>query len=58
MIDRYLEYLSTVRRYSPRTVEIYRSVLEEYQRFTDCTDCTEISVQSVRSYEVYLMDVR
>ena len=34
MIDRYLTYLSTVRRYSPRTVEIYRSILEDYVAFS------------------------
>ena len=33
MIDRYLTYLSSVRRYSPRTVEIYRGVLEEFFAF-------------------------
>ena len=55
MIDRYLEYLAAVRRYSPRTVEIYRSVLEEYQSFSD-TDWKEISVQSVRSYDIHLLD--
>ncbi|MCR4859369.1 MAG: tyrosine-type recombinase/integrase [Bacteroidales bacterium] len=37
MIDRYIEYLSAVRRYSPRTVEIYRSVLEEYLAFVSRT---------------------
>ena len=55
MIDRYLTYLTSVRRYSPRTVEIYRGVLEEYMNHAG-TDWTEISVQSVRSYEVWLMD--
>ena len=30
MIERYLEYLSAIRRYSPRTVDIYRGVLEDY----------------------------
>ena len=55
MIDRYLEYLAAVRRYSPRTVEIYRGVLEEYFAFSG-TDWTEISVQSVRNYEVFLLD--
>ena len=34
MIGRYLEYLSSVRRYSPRTVEIYRGVLEDFLSFT------------------------
>ena len=33
MIDRYLEYLAAVRRYSPRTVEIYRGVLEDFLSF-------------------------
>ena len=33
MIDSYLQYLATIRRYSPRTVEIYRGVLEEYLAF-------------------------
>jgi len=33
MIDRYLTYLSTVRRYSPRTVEIYQGILEDFFSF-------------------------
>ncbi len=33
MIDAYLTYLSSIRRYSPRTVEIYRSILEDYIAF-------------------------
>ena len=38
MIDNYLQYLATIRRYSPRTVEIYRSVLEEYMGFMSSGD--------------------
>ena len=53
MIGRYLTYLSTIRRYSPRTVEIYRGVLEEY--FSFAGDAA-MDVQTIRSYEVYLMD--
>ena len=34
MIERYLTYLSTVRRYSPRTIEIYRDVLEQFLTFS------------------------
>ena len=30
MIERYLDYLSAIRRYSPRTIEIYRGVLEDF----------------------------
>ena len=33
MIERYLTYLATIRRYSPRTVDIYRSILEEFFSF-------------------------
>ena len=46
MIDRYIEYLSAVRRYSPRTCELYRSVLEEYLCF--CSDSVEPSKASAR----------
>ena len=34
MIERYLTYLATVRRYSPRTIEIYRDVLESFCIYT------------------------
>ena len=30
MIERYLDYLSAIRRYSPRTIDIYRGVLQEF----------------------------
>lgn len=53
MTDRYIEYLRTIRRYSPRTCEIYRSVLDGYFTFADTLDSTQI-----RNYEVYLMDDR
>ena len=33
MIERYLTYLSTIRRYSPSTIEIYRGVLEGFFSF-------------------------
>ena len=33
MIDRYLIYIASVRRYSPRTQQIYRSVLESFAAF-------------------------
>lgn len=53
MTDRYIEYLRTIRRYSPRTCEIYRGVLDGYFAFADTLDSTQI-----RNYEVYLMDDR
>ena len=30
MIERYLDYLSAIRRYSPRTIDIYRGVIEDF----------------------------
>ena len=44
MIDRYLTYLSSVRRYSPRTVEIYHGVLEDFYSFA--TSDTALAVAS------------
>ncbi len=63
MIDRYLTYLSSVRRYSPRTIEIYRGVLEDFLAFAslrgDFAALQEnLNVQTIRSYEVYLLDER
>ena len=41
MIERYLSYLSAIRRYSPRTVEIYRGVLEDFLAFALPDDAVE-----------------
>ena len=60
MLDKYINYISSVRRYSPRTCEIYRKVLESYMKQVGCGDSKDISSylthQLIRSYEVYLMD--
>lgn len=53
MTEDYLKYLGSVRRYSARTLEIYRSVLEGYNSFSDNA---LPGVQSVRAYEMHLMD--
>ena len=37
LIDKYILYVETVRRYSQRTRDIYRDVLTEYWRDYDCT---------------------
>ena len=57
----YLQYIANVRRYSPRTVEIYRGVLEEYCSFLELPEGSplekdNLGVQSLRAYEVYLLD--
>ena len=49
----YLEYIRTVRRYSPRTVEIYAAVLQKFEEFLDGAP---VSAQSVRAWEIHLLD--
>lgn len=52
-IDAFIDYVTGVRRFSPRTAEIYRDVLEEY-----ASQQTEISATALRNYEVWLLDKR
>jgi len=52
--DEFIAYIASVRRYSSRTVCIYRDVLTEFGRYAPEADCPNISL--LRSYEVYLMD--
>lgn len=61
--DKYIDYLRTVRRFSPRTCEIYEEVLSEYLRFCECpSEAPDLpsffNLQTMRSYEVYLMDTK
>ena len=56
-IDKYLKYLSSVRRYSPRTVEIYSDILVRY--LGHCGVAPEdvlkvLSVGDIRDYQVFL----
>jgi len=51
-LDRYIRHISSVRRYSPRTVEIYRSVLDGY--FARSGD--SLTPDAIRNYEVWLLD--
>ena len=50
MVDRYLEYLATVRRYSPRTVEIYRGILEECLAFVSSGDAPYSKVSARQDF--------
>lgn len=52
-IDEYLSYIATVRRYSPRTVELSRLALED---FASCGE--ELTPSGVRAWEVALLDRR
>lgn len=61
--DDYIGYISAVRRYSGRTVDLYRDVLREYISFASgrgaALPAAEIpDYQTLRSYEVYLLDDR
>lgn len=56
MIDRYIDYITSVRRYSPRTCAIYREVLEEFAEFSGISRDWKITPVQIRNYEVWLMD--
>ncbi len=60
LIDGYLAYISSVRRYSGRTVAIYRDILTGFRDFAGGEELLAASLKSslIRSYEVYLLDGR
>ncbi len=62
LTDKYITYISTVRRYSPRTVSIYSEILKDFSEYADAHSEDELlsslSPTIVRSYEVYLLDSR
>lgn len=55
LTDKYLQFISGIRRYSPRTQAIYRDVLTRYEAYSG--DFPEsVNVRSLRNYEMYLLD--
>lgn len=55
-IDAYIDYISGIRRYSVRTQQIYRDVLERFARYVEPEDLVQsLNAQIIRSYEVHLM---
>ena len=64
LVDAYIRYISSVRRYSPRTQDVYRCVLEEYAGYsidgepTDAALLSRLEPRFVRNYEVWLLDTR
>ena len=64
LIDKYIRYVETVRRYSPRTRDIYRDVLTEYAAYSleDPSSSDELAASlnptAVRNYEVHIMEDR
>ena len=60
----YIDYLRTVRRYSPRTQDIYAAVLSAFAAFALESDATDeallaaLTPTTLRNYEVHLLDER
>ena len=55
MTETFIRYITEVKRYSPRTQEIYRDVLERYGRFVEGKAEENLTPQLIRSYEADLM---
>lgn len=58
LIDEYITYVKEVRRYSPRTCELYSDILKEFSEFCDREILESLTPSMLRSYEVYLLDSR
>lgn len=64
LIERYLEYVRNVKRYSERTFAIYRDVLTSYVSYVskvgdticDAELLESLNRSEIRQYEVYLLD--
>ena len=63
IIDDYIRYIGTARRYSPRTLEVYRDILDRFSAFAGegSTVSDEVLLDSLkgtmlRAYEVKIME--
>ena len=60
--EEYIDYISKVRRFSPRTRELYSDVIREFLEFAQASDDEDIldslTPSMIRSYEVHLLDSR
>ena len=57
MIDSYISYIRDVRRYSPRTQELYRAALEDFAGWVEDDDLTGNLIPSrLRQYEGHLIE--
>lgn len=60
--DSYIDYIREIRRYSPRTQDIYESVIDGFVDFACPSDGSDEALVSaltptmIRNYEVFLMD--
>ena len=55
MIDSYITYIRDIRRYSPRTQDIYRDVLEDFSRFAEGEMVASLTPSMLRRYEADCM---
>jgi len=58
MIDKYIAYIRDIRRYSSRTADIYRDVLNRFASYSGASDdiLQGMDHQTIRAYEVKLLD--
>jgi len=60
LIDEYIDYIGGVKRYSPRTLDIYRRALENFVESSRCESDNDLREAmrpvSVRNWEVGLLD--
>ena len=63
IIERYISYVKNIRRYSPRTVQLYGEVMKKYANVVFGTDdvsdtqlIESLNTSEIRSYEVTLLD--
>ena len=55
MTEAFLQYIRDIKRYSPRTLEISRDVLERFASFVQMSADQAMTPQFIRSYEAHLM---
>ena len=61
LIDKFIQYITTVRRYSARTQSVCRDVLQQFAAYS-CPEVTDAGLlvamtpTAIRNYEVWLMD--
>lgn len=64
LVDRYLQYIIGVKRYSARTYAIYCDVLKDFMTYSTGTEapwsqetiCSILKSVTIRNYEVFLLD--
>lgn len=57
MREAYIQYITDVKRYSPRTQEIYADVLQRFETFAGTKAEESMTPQLLRSYEAELMSM-